>query len=105
MLWGGKMIIKNMHVEMDILLHGVSKPYLIYLDFEVDFERDGDFDTWIKSIELIEAIVVDRYNDDLQLKFIPDKNNFIFCEFEKQILDYVERKETDFLIDLWLNEQ
>jgi hypothetical protein len=60
------MIVKNIELEMDLTILGQSKPYWVYVDADIEFEFDDDWDLWIEKISLDSLIIVDRYNDAIQ---------------------------------------
>ena len=87
---------------MDICIHEVYKPYFIKADFEIEFAFDADLEPYIKFIDLINAIIVDRYNDSWQFMLIPDKNNSLYLGLEKQIIQEIEKIKSEDLIQEFL---
>jgi hypothetical protein len=96
------MIKKNVQFQMELMIHEVFKPYFIEADFEIDFAFDADLEPYIKSIDLIEAIIVDRYNDSWQFMLVPDKNNSLYLGIEKQIIQVIQGNQSEDLIQEFL---
>ncbi len=96
------MIFKNIEIEIDLTIHGISKPYFVYAETDIEFEFDEDWDVWIKSIDVTEAIIVDRFDDSYQFKIVPDKNNSLYADLLKQIEQAIEDKNGEEYIDYFL---
>lgn len=99
------MIVKNIEIEMDLTILGQSKPYHIKADAEIDFEFDEDNEPYIELLEVTEAIVIDRYNDDWQFKIVPDKNNSLYIDLLKKIEQAIEEKNGEEFIDDFLMDE
>lgn len=100
------MIVKNIEIEMDLTILGESKPYFIYADAEIEFEFDADCEPYIETLEVTEAIVVDRYNDSWQFKIVPDKDNSLYADLLKKIELVIEDENgKDFINDFLQQEE
>lgn len=99
------MIVKNIEIEMDLTILGQSKPYHIKADAEIDFEFDEDNEPYIELLEVTEAIVIDRYNDNWQFKIVPDKNNSLYIDLLKKIEQAIEEKNGEEFIDDFLMDE
>jgi hypothetical protein len=99
------MIFKNIEIEMDLTIHGISKPYHVQTEADIEFEFDEDWDAWIKSLDVTEAIVVDRFDDAWQFKITPDKNNSLYADLLKQIEKAIEEKNGEEYIDYFVMEE
>jgi hypothetical protein len=89
---------------MDLALRGEVKTYFISAYFDVEFEFDADLELWIKSLEVIEAIVVDCLDDSWQFKIVSDKDNSLHTDILKDIAQAIEEKEGENLINQWLSD-
>jgi hypothetical protein len=96
------MIFKNIEIEINLTIHEVSKPYHVKAEADIEFEFDEDWDAWIKSIDVTEAIVVDRFNDAWQFKITPDKDNSLYVDLLKQIEQAIEDKNGEEYIDYFI---
>lgn len=99
------MIVKNIEIEMDLTILGESKPYFVKADAEIEFEFDEDNEPYIELLEVTEAIVIDRYNDDWQFKIVPDKNNSLYIDLLKKIEQAIEEKNGEEFIDDFLMDE
>lgn len=99
------MIVKNIEIEMDLTILGQSKPYHVKADAEIEFEFDEDNEPYIELLEVTEAIVIDRYNDDWQFKIVPDKNNSLYIDLLKKIEQAIEEKNGEEFIDDFLMDE
>lgn len=96
------MIFKNIEIEMDLTIHETSKPYHIKAEADIEFEFDEDWCPWIKSLDVTEAIVVDRFDDSYQFKIDPDKNNSLYADLLKQIEQAIEKENGEEYIDYFI---
>lgn len=99
------MIVKNIEIEMELTILGQSKPYLVYVDADIEFGFDDDWEVYIETLEVTEAIVVDRYNDSWQFKIVPDKNNSLYMDLLKKIELAIEERDSEEFIDDFLMEE
>ena len=99
------MIFKNIEIEMDLTIHEVSKPYFVYAEADIEFEFDEDWCPWIKSLDVTEAIIVDRFDDSYQFKIVPDKDNSLYADLLKQIEQAIEEKNGEEYIDYFLMQE
>lgn len=99
------MIVKNIEIEMDLTILGQSKPYHVKADAEIEFEFDEDNEPYIELLEVTEAIVIDRYNDNWQFKIVPDKNNSLYIDLLKKIEQAIEEKNGEEFIDDFLMDE
>ena len=99
------MIKKNIEIEMELTIHGIPKPYHVEAEADVEFEFDKDWDVWIKSIDVTEAIIVNRIDDSWQFKIVPDKNNSLYMDLLKQIEQAIEEKNGEEYIDYFLMQE
>ena len=93
--------------EMELALRGEIKTYFIVAYYDTEFEFDADLEPWIKSINVTEAIIIDRFDDSWQMKIAPDKDGYL-DSFDKEIFndiaEAIEKKEGERLINEWLIE-
>ncbi len=99
------MIVKNIEIEMDLTILGESKPYFVKADADIEFEFDADCEPYISTLEVTEAIVIDRYNDSWQFKIVPDKDNSLYSDLLKFIEQAIEEKNGEEFIDDFLQEE
>lgn len=99
------MIVKNIEIEMNLTILGESKPYFVKADADIEFEFDADCEPYIELLEVTEAIVIDRYNDDWQFKIVPDKNNSLYIDLLKKIEQAIEEKNGEEFIDDFLMDE
>lgn len=99
------MIAKNIEIEMDLTILGESKPYFVKADAEIEFKFDEDNEPYISTLEVIEAIIIDRYNDYWQFKIVPDKDNSLYVYLLKCIEQAIEEKNGEEFIDDFLQEE
>ena len=87
-------MIKNYKLlQMDLTIHGVAKAYFVDADIEVFFNADIDSDVSIKSIDFKGGIIIDRYNDAFQFPISHVKNNSLYDDLIKQIVQAIEDKK------------
>jgi hypothetical protein len=96
------MIFKNIEIEMDLTIHGISKPYHVKAEADIEFEFDEDWDAWIKSLDVTEAIINDRFDDSYEFTIVPDKNNSLYMDLLKQIEQAIEDKNGEEYIDYFI---
>lgn len=99
------MIVKNIEIEMDLTILGQSKPYHVKADAEIEFEFDADCEPYISTLEVTEAIIIDRFNDDWQFKIAPDKNNSLYVDLLKCIEQAIEERDSEEFIDDFLMDE
>lgn len=99
------MIFKNIEIEVNLTIHGVSKSYFVYAEADIEFEFDEDWDVWIKSLDVTEAIIVDRFDDAWQFKIVPDKDNSLYVGLLKQIEQTIEDKNGEEYIDDFIMQE
>ena len=88
--------------KMVLTLHGVAKPYYVDATVSIDFAFDANLLAYIESIDFISGTIIDRYNDAWQFPIMPDANNSLYMDLIAQIVQAIEEKEAENLINEWL---
>ena len=89
-------------LEMDLTIHGVEKTYYVDVMVQIQFAFDANLLPYIQTIDYLGGTIIDRYNDAWQFNLAADANNSLYVGIISQIVQAIEEKEAENLINEWL---